>query len=60
MIEGDWRQETVLIIYFLNAQYIVGIQQISMARLLTDYDLNDTMKVWRHSDGGEWPGEAVM
>lgn len=57
-LPGD--SKLVLIICFLNAQSAVDTQQISMARILTDYDLNDLMKAWRHSDGGGWPGEAVM
>ena len=55
---GD--SKLALIICSLNVQITVDIQQISMARILTDYDLNDLMKAWRHSDGGGWPGEAVM
>lgn len=55
---GD--SKLALIICSLNVQITVDIQQISMARILTDYDLNDLMTAWRHSDGGGWPGEAVM
>lgn len=37
MTEGSWRQDACPT--YLSPQYTIGIQQVPMARILTDYDL---------------------